>query len=574
MKFGTFIACCGLVPAGLVSIQTARAQSMPTPNYNIGDAVRQADETRRGNPVPRSTSEPVLPQLVEPPFTLKDKTTLFVRAFRVEDHDIVKAADIRAVLAPYENRKLTLAEIYEAADRLTALYRNEGYLVAKAYVPAQDARKGVLRIKVVAGKYGTISVKNESLVRDGVVKGVIDHAVTESSYIRKDELERALLLLSDLPGAAMPRIAIGRGGQPETSDFVFNVPEGKRFDGYVLGDNFGSPYTGRTRFSGGLNVNSPLGYGDRLSLFGIVSENANLLNGRVAYSAPLGYSGLRGEIAGYRTTYTLGGIYQPLDATGTADAISATLTYPLVRQRDGSIYLSGNYTHKSLNDNVLGVSIASRRMDLGTVAITRDTVGAFTGLPLLTSTTFSVTAGNVDFPDPVQRAANIAGVDTAGDFAKLNLTFNATLAFTEKLSLSANLRAQQSLSGNLDSSEQIGLTGYWGIRSYDEGLAGDSGYLVTPELKYALPDIANYRHSIGVFTDIGAVWLENASYTITQKGYTQLNDVGLGYYATYEYSPTRLVLFKAQVVHSYGSNAGALSYDRGTKGLVQIGLSF
>lgn len=572
MKFGVFFVCCGALQAGLVLTQQAHAQTALVPNYNIGDAVRQADETRKGAPLPRTSTEPVLPRLVEPPFTLKDNTKLFVRSIRIDGENPVGEGELRAILAAYEQRKLTLAEIYEAADKVTTLYRGQGYLGAKAYVPAQDARNGVLRFKIVPGKYGAITLKNASLVRDDFLQGVIDHAFAGSPFIHKDGLERAMLLMSDLPGAAVPRVAIGRGQQPETSDFVFGVPEGRRFDGYLLGDNFGSPFTGRNRLTGGINLNSPLGYGDRLSAFGIVSDDSHLVNGRIAYSAPLGFSGLRGDIAAYRTTYTLGGVYQDLNATGTADAISATLTYPLLRQRDDSVYLSGNYTHKALNDNILGVSIAKRNMDLGTVAVTRDTVGALAGLPLVMSTTISFSAGNVEFPDHEQRAANSAGVDTVGDFAKINLAFTATLAFTEKLSLSTNIRAQKSLSGNLDSSEQLGLTGYYGVRSYDEGLAGDSGYLVTPELKYALPDIQNYRHSIGAFTDVGAVWLENASFTTLQRGYTQLNDVGIAYYASYEYSPARLLL--AQVARSCGSNDGAQSYDRGTKGLVQVGLTF
>jgi hemolysin activation/secretion protein len=572
MKFGVVIVCCGALEATLFSTQLVHAQTAPVPN--IGDAVRQANETRKGAPLPRANAEPVLPRLVDPPFTLKDNTKLLVRTIRIEGENPVGEGELRPILARYENRKLTLAEIYQAADEITTLYRSRGYLVAKAYVPAQDARKGMLRLKIVPGRYGAIALKNESLVRDGFLHGVIDRALAGSALIHKDELERAMLLISDLPGAAVPRLAMGRGQQPETSDFVFGVPQARRFDGYLLGDNAGSPYTGRNRLTGGINVNSPLGYGDRLSAFGIVSDDSHLVNGRIAYSVPLGYSGLRGEIAAYRTTYTLGGVYQDLNATGTADAVSATLTYPLLRRRDDSLYVSGNFTHKALNDNILGVSIANRNMDIGTAAITRDTAGALVGLPLVTSATFSFTAGTVDFPDPAQKAANIAGADTAGDFEKINLAFTATLAFTETLSLSTNIRAQKSLSGNLDSSEQLGLTGYYGVRSYDEGLAGDSGYLVTPELKYALPDIQNYRHAIGLFTDVGAVWLENPSFTKLQKGYTQLDAVGLGYYASYEYSPARLLLLKAQVAHSYGSNDGAQSYDRGTKGLVQVGLTF
>ncbi|WP_036263055.1 ShlB/FhaC/HecB family hemolysin secretion/activation protein [Methylocapsa aurea] len=574
MKEGTFIACCGALLATLGAMPHARAQSaVPVLPYNIGDAVRDAEAARRA-PLPRAEAAPVLPQLVEPQLALKDQETLFVRSFEVEGPKLVGQAEVREILEPYENRKLPLGEIYAAADKITTLYRTRGYLVAKTYVPAQDARSGVLRIKLVPGQYGAIAIANQSLVRDDYLQSVIDRALGGSPLIHKDALERAMLLISDLPGAGMPRVAIGPGQRPETSDFVFSVPEGRRLEGFLLGDNFGSPYTGRNRVSGSLALNSPLGYGDRLSAFGIVSESTSLVNGRAAYSFPLGYDGLRGEIGAFRTTYVLSGVYNAVNATGTADAVTATLTYALRRQRDDSIYILANFTRKSLNDKILGVSFANRTIDLGTVALTRDTVGAFGGMPLTTSTTFSFTAGNVNFPNAAQRAANIASVDTVGNYERINLSFNATLAFSEKLSLSTLLRAQKSLSGNLDSSEQMSLSGYWGVRSYDEGLSGDSGYLVTPELKYALPDIYLYRHSIGLFTDVGAAWLENGSYTTTQKSYTQLNDFGLGYYATYEYSAARFFLLKAQVAHTYGSDVGAPTYNQWTKGLLQVGLTF
>jgi len=574
MRVGTFIACCGVLQATLVTTSPVWAQgTIPVLPYNLGDAVRDADAARRA-PLPRAAAAPVLPQLIEPQLILEDRETLLVRSIEVDGPNLVSEAEVREILALYENRELTLGEIYAAADKITTLYRIRGYLVAKAYVPAQDARGGMLRIKLVPGQYGTITIKNESLVRDDYLQGVIDQALGGSPLIHKNVLERTMLLVSDLPGAAMPRVAIGPGQQPETADFVFGVPEGRRLDGYFLGDNFGSPYTGRDRVSGALSLNSPLGYGDRLYAFGIVSESTNLVNGRAAYSFPVGYDGLRGEIGAFRTTYVLGGIYNALNATGTADALTATLVYAMRRQQDDGIYISGNFIHKALNDKTLGISFADRTIDLGTAAITRDTIGAFDGLPLTTSTTFSFTAGYVNFPDPAQKALNVASIDTIGNYARINLSCNATLAFSELLSLSSYLRAQKSLSGNLDSSEQMTLTGYWGVRSYDEGLAGDSGYLVTPELKYALPAFYGYRHSIGLFTDVGAVWLENGSYTTTQKSYTQLNDVGLGYYATYEYSPARFLLLKAQVAHTYGSDSGANLYNRGTKGLVQIGLTF
>jgi hemolysin activation/secretion protein len=562
-----------MLPLTLAAAFQAHAQSAPLPPYGIGDAVRSSEEARRP-PLPPGPANLVLPHLVEPQLKLKDKETLFVRSFKVDGPSILDEATIDQTLAPYENRKLTLAQIYEAADQITTLYRTHGYLVAKAYVPAQDARSGVLRIKVLAGQYGAIALKNNSLVRDDYLQALINHQLAGSPYIQQDQLERAMLEIYDLPGAGMPRAAIAAGQQPEPTDFSFGVPESRRIDGYLLGDNFGAPYVGRDRMSGGINVNSPLGIGDRLSAFGIISENSRLENGSADYSFPIGFDGLRADVGAYRTTYVLGGTFAGLNATGTANAVTGTLLYPVVRTRDDSIYISGTYTHKTLNDNVLGASFADRTLDSGTVAFTRDTAGALFGMPLTTHGSFAFTAGHVTFPDPTQLAVNIAGPDTAGEYQKASLLFTSTLAFTEKLSLSTRFTAQKSFSGNLDSSEQMSLTGIWGVRSFVEGLSGDNGYLVTPELKYALPDIYAWRHSIGLFTDVGAVQIANPDYTTTQRPLTALNDVGLGYYGTYEYSAGRFLLLKAMVAHSYGNVDGAQTYNEGTKGLVQIGFTF
>ncbi|WP_159731486.1 ShlB/FhaC/HecB family hemolysin secretion/activation protein [Methylosinus sp. Ce-a6] len=575
MTIRTLLLSCSAAQALALAAPQAFAQSAPTPilPYNIGDAVRQAEEARQAPP-PRRNATPALPQPAEPRFTLASKETLFVERFVVEGPLLVSETELREVLAPYEGRKLTLGDIYAAADKVTLLYRAKGYLVAKAYVPAQDARRGALKIKLVVGRYGSVLVNNSSAVDTGFLQGVVDHAIENEETIHRNALERALLLVSNLPGAGVPRIVISPGRQQETSNFQFVVPEGERFRGYLLGDNFGSPYTGRDRLNGGLEIFSPLGLGDRLSGAAIVSERAGLASGRVAYSLPLGYDGLRAEIAAFRTTYSLGGVYKDLDATGSAYAMTATLSYAAKRQRSESIFLWANFTHKWLNDEIAGTSYADRTIALGTLGVTRDSEQDLFGLPLVTSSTLSFTSGYVNFLDVTQKIQDRARVDTVGNYYRINLAANAVIALGDKLSLSAALRAQKALFGNLDTSEQFGLGGFWGVRSFDEGLAGDSGYLVTPELKYSLPQIENYRHALGVFTDIGAVWLENGSYTTTQRSYTGVNDLGVAYYATYDIGGGSRLVLKAQAAHTYGANSGATAYDRHTKGLLQVGFTF
>ncbi len=580
MQFRVIIAYYAGIQATLAATSSAFAQVPQAPLIgaipDAGTALQSAEAARHPG-LPRTTPVLVLPRLVDQQFTLHDKETIFISHFELEGPNPVEEHKLREILSPYENRKLTLAQIYEAADKITRLLRDEGYLLAKAYVPAQDAEKGTLRLKLIPGTYGTVTVNNTSLVREDYLKEVIDHALAGSPLIHKDELERAMLLVADLPGAGVPAINTESGKKPETTDFVFNVPEARRIDGYLLGDNFGAGFFGRDRLTGNVNLNSPLGFGDRLSAFELLSQTRNSST-RVGYSFPLGYDGLNGEVFALRSTYRIGGVFKDIDPTGLAEEVGGTLTYALRRQREDSIFISANFTHRALDDKSLGVSYNTRTIDLGTAALRRDTFGELMGLPFTTSAIFSITAGYTNYPDPDQKAANLAGVNSLGNYEKINLNFNAMLALTDKLSFSVVLRSQKSLSGNLDRSEQMTLTGFNGVRTFDEGFAGDSGYVVTPELKYGLPDVLGYRHSIGAFTDTGAVWLENASYQNLQRSYTQMNDVGLSYYGNYEYAPARLFLVKAYLAHTFGTDAIAqydkTVYDKHTKGLIQVGFTF
>ncbi len=572
MTSTTSFARRGVLPILLATTALMAASPALAQVPGIGEAVQQSEQTRQAAPALRSPGALVLPRLAEPQLVLKDKETLFIKRFEIAGDGPIDVAEILPLLEPYQNRKLNILQIYEAADVVTNLYRGRGYILAKAYVPAQNAKTGVLRLKIVPGKYGARTINNDSLVRESFLKGIIDSALGTSPYIRQDSLERAMLLVSDLNGAGMPRVVTGAGRQPETSDFAFNVPPERRVDGYLTADNWGSPYTGRNRLTGGVNLNSPLGFGDKLSGFGIFTEHGDLKNGRVSYAFPVGTSGLKAELAAFRTTYALGSIYNVLDATGNADAVSATLLAPIKRQREESWYLSGNFTHKSLTDKIMGDPTDQRDMDVGMLAAQRDSAGTFIGLPLVTSTTASVSYGSVGFSDADMRALHPA---IAAHFVKANVAFTSTLGLTERLSLAVNVKAQKSFSGNLDSSEQMFLTGAYGVRSFDEGIAGDSGYLVQPEFKYALPAFPNYQHSLGLFTDVGAAKIENPVYVTTQNPVTYLNDVGAGYYASYEYSPERTLLFRAHLAHSYGGTGGAaIFYNRGTKALFQTGFTF
>lgn len=564
------ISCRTLLAASVgvllaVGAAPAFAQGVPAA---AGAASREAEASRATAPVPKARAEPVLPQLVEPQLTFDAGQKILVRTVVLDGEQPLGEADAREIVAAYEGRRLSLADIYEMAGKVTNLYRAKGCLVAKTYVPAQNAKSGTLHLKLVVGRFGDVKIDNQSLVSDERVKATIDAAVGDRPYIHQDGIERAMLLVDDLAGAKLPKATISAGAVPGASDFSFAVPTGKRFGGYFMGDTWGAPSTGRERLSGDIFVNSPLGLGDRLDLYGLASRDSGLLNGRASYALPLWAAGPRAEIAAFSTTYALGGAYGALDAKGVAQGASGTLSYALQRSRASSLYLSVNGTYKHLRDEVLSTTTSERDITLATFAVTRETAGDLFGLPLQTSTTGSVTAGHVAF------VGSVPTTDAQGDYGRANAVFTATLGLIENLALTTTAKAQASFGKTLDSSEQFGIAGAWGVRSFDEGLSGDSGFLVTPELRYQLPQVWEIKHALGVFTDYGVAWLAHPDPTGLQRSRVSLQDVGLGYYANWDWSEGRTLFLKAHLGRTVGPTTGAERYDQTTKALIQVGTTF
>ncbi len=53
--------------------------------------------------------------------------------------------------AEFLGRDISLRELYQIANRITQLYRQDGYVLSQALVPEQTIRDGVARIQVIEG---------------------------------------------------------------------------------------------------------------------------------------------------------------------------------------------------------------------------------------------------------------------------------------------------------------------------------------------------------------------------------------------------------------------------------------
>lgn len=429
-----------------------------------------------------------------PPVT-SPESGFTLRGVRFAGNSAFSDAELQALVAPSIGKQVTLADLGAIAAKVTALYRDHGYALAQAIVPVQEVHDGVVEISIVEGKLGRIALEiapgvpvGEARVRAMLAPLQPGQPINARTY------ERVMLLVSDLPGVKA-QSALQAGSAPGTTDLTVRIAKAARTSWSVGLDDFGTREAGTLRLGGSTRLNSPFGIGDNLDARALVSEHSGTVFGRLAYEAPLGYRGLRAGAGAAHVNYSLGGAFDPLDALGTANIYDASLSYPVIRQRNQNLFLRGFADTKLLNDEQRAVGFVShkrvRGAGFGWAWERRDALlgGGYW------SSNGALYAGNLDIEDPANRAFDQGpnGPHTQGDFLKLTWKFARLQAVTPKNALYLSLGGQFA-NQNLDASEKFSLGGNNAVRAYPVGeVLVDQGWLATAEWRYLLkPELTLY----------------------------------------------------------------------------------
>lgn len=445
-----------------------------------------------------------------------------VRTIRVEGVSQLEPGEVQALVAPLEGTQASLGELRQAAQRITRLYRGRGFIVARAFLPAQQVVEGVVTIRVLESSLNATSFDNRSVVDEAVLRSVVEAQDLLHKPILAAATDRTLLLLADLPAVGNVSGNLKPGQEVGTSDLVIDVEPGKSVEGDASLDNHGNRYTGERRLNGHVTFNSPRRNGDRLDLRATVTDE-QLISGRAAYDLPLNNDGLRGGLALSASRYELAQEFARLDAYGTARAITAYGSWPLVRGLVRNVWLSGSLEHRELRDVVRSTaSDTDKQAQAATLEAYGDQADALAGGGY-TTWRVGATAGRLHIDTPAAQLLDAAGPKAAGGYAKLQLGVSRLQTITPDVSLALSASGQTA-SKNLDSSEKFVVGGAYGVRAYPQGEgAGDQGWLASVELRRPLG--ANLQGS--VFYDAGGVRFNKAPFAAGRNSQT-LRGWGLG----------------------------------------------
>jgi hemolysin activation/secretion protein len=516
LRTGTLPALSALTLALLNS--AAVAQTVPVAP-DAGQTMREL-QPQLALPVPQA----VPPLRVEgaPAGANADDARFLVRSFQISGNAAIPTAGLQALLADLVGGQQSLVELNAAVARITAYYRERGYAVARAYLPAQEIKDGVVAINILEGRIDQRRLRNQSRLSDERVNAYLDQ-IKDGDVIRSAQVDRGLLLLNDMPGVGSARATLQPGASVGTSDLLVELNPAAPYAGNVSLDNYGNRFTGQYRLGGALYINSPLNIGDQLAFNGLTSDQ-DLTYARLAYQLPVGSDGLRMGAAYFETRYRLGKEFVALDAHGKATSGSVFAIYPFIRSQLSN--LSGTFTweQKRLTDRVDATATvtdkAVRLANLGLSASHQDTFGGGG----ISSLDLSAARGRLEIKSPGALAIDAASAQSNGAYTRLSYSAARLQRLSRSNLLSFALSGQRA-SKNLDSSEKFSLGGANGVRAYPQGEGiGDEGYLASLELRH---DFTNALQGT-LFYDTGSVTINRNPFGAAASNSRTLSGLGVG----------------------------------------------
>ena len=516
-------------------------------------------------PVPKAV--PVV--LPEPPtntkvqnFSEADRIRFVLKTLAVNGVSIYQPDDLIPLFENLTGQETSVAELYKIAAKITAKYRNDGYILARAFIPPQDVTSGNVSIKIVEGHINDILlIGDPKLQRSRQINAYVQKLKQEGPF-NAQKMERYLLLLNDLPGVSAqsnlkPAAIVG------ASDLVIHLGH-QDFEGDLSWNNWGSRFLGPRQVEATGTFNNLLpqlsnidAFHDQLQIRGIHTtdlEELGFIDG--TYRIPIGTEGLTLEGNLIRSISRPGLGLDDLDINSNSDGWSATLRYPLKRTRAATHNLFGTFLVNNTKVTSLGNTTSEdklRVLRLGIDGTTADKLGGIStyrlefsrGLPLGEAST----AG-----DPLisrERGIGDNFYKSKLDVARLqriNDSINILLAGSAQFSTHALLAA-----------EEFGVGGENFGRGYDNSeIIGDHGAAAKVELQYNFEVGGKLldEWQLFFFQDIGAVWNkdlgfgeQNTPRTLSSNGFGIRAPVGNSFTFDFTFAVPR-----TRNVNSQGEN--------------------
>jgi len=433
---------------------------------------------------------------------------------------------------PYLNKRVSLTDLQNIAENITARYRKDGYIISRAVVPTQKINSGKVTIKVIEGYIDEVYVERGSdKIRSKVKK--YGEKIKLMRPLKNKRLEHYLLLINDLPGITAKTILSPSPVAVGATDLTILI-EQKKVSGNLYYDNRGSRYLGPDQVLASVSVNDNLLAADEALLQTILTPFHNELRYvEMKYSLPVGISGLRSGIKGSFTRTRPGFTLSDQNYIGRSKRWGVDLEYPLLRTRTKNLRVYGKFDWLDTYTNAPGYTLFKDHIRSVRGGISFDFIDKLRGSNIIDVEfskgfdIFGASSPNQDLP-PLSRYQGFS------NYKKINANLARYQALGKRFMLVGALSGQYSFNSKLLSSEEFSLGGSQFGRAYDPSeMVGDDGIDGKLELRCNTFPGLKFLQQIQYFTyyEIGAIW--NVGTLISQTRKDSATDLGGGLRVTF-----------------------------------------
>lgn len=259
----------------------------------------------------------------------------------------------------YKNKvgkQITVADLFAIVQDITNFYRNSGYILSRAILPPQRVTGGAVRIQIVEGAIGHVTVAGDPKGARCLVKA-IGEQIRKSPPLEISRMEKYLLLENEIPGTQVKAVLEPSKSKTGAADISL-VTQNKPVTGYASYDNYGTRYIGPQQMTGNVALNSMITSGDSTQLtMTKTPKGAQLTFIDLNYNMAINDQGMR-LVGGTTSVHTRPEfVLQPLKIDGQNNNYYLNLQIPWIRTRSESLTwrVNLNYLDSDVNSTPFGI---------------------------------------------------------------------------------------------------------------------------------------------------------------------------------------------------------------------------
>lgn len=489
-----------LLCTSLFSASSAWAQALPS---SVDPSkLQESFGTLERKPKLEPKGAPIVPSIPAKPLSEAAKAVHFtVKSVVVEGATVYTHEQLLPLYANLIGHSITLADAQAAAEKITARYRQDGYILSQAILPKQDITDS-LTIQVVEGYIAKVTIKGDAKDQTALMRRYADRIMAEKPATMHT-IERYMLLMNDLPGVTAQSTLMPSPDAFGAAEMIITISR-KTVDGNLSIDNRGTKYIGPMQYSASAAFNSLFGLDERTVVRAVTTSPTRELRFIDAtHEEQLDDDGTRlllsGSFAHTAPRYTL----TPLDIDGDMLFLQAKLEHPFIRSREENLLAHVAFDYRNTDTDSAHADLSNDRLRTLRLGGDYSFIDRFEGsnqLGLEASQGINILHASGNDPHRSNTGQS--------DFTKFNLDVSHTQPLNDMFSLFTAVSGQYALDTLLPA-EQFALGGPSYGSAYDPAeLSGDHGAAFRAELRYSEAPTLRYLNAFQLycFYDLGAIW--------------------------------------------------------------------